>query len=370
MTQAIKTIHIYTGHTFMGNSDRFEGNLFENTIVIFSKERKEYKPGKKIIQLNGSKKDIEKVIGICQKAELVVLYDLDQVKIKIALSLPNHIKIAWRFFGHELYDRQRLKYLSKTTQRTLGVKLILEKFWEKKNITQFTKALNRINFFLGLSEAEYHLLVNNWRRLPKFIQLSFPSLDLNPSSINFKLKINEPSPLILIGNSMAMYNNHIDIIKLIEQQPNRQQFNFTLLFNYGLEKYYTKKIRKLTRGKNYFHLIEDFMSLDEFNSLYERTSALVVNSHRQMAMGNIFTAFKKGVKVYLNEKNLMLHWLKKEGFRVFSIKNFQNDLQNNNASLTQNLAINNFQQLKKLSGKYSDEKFQENLYAECTLNKK
>ena len=365
MTQAIKTIHIYTGHTFIRNSDRFEGDFFENTIVIFSEERKEYKPQGKIIQLNGSKKDIEKVIDICQKAELVVLYDLDPVKIKIALSLPDHIKIAWRFFGHELYDRQRLKYLSKTTQRTLGAKLIFEKIWEKKNIFPFKKAISRINFFLGLSEAEYHLLVNNWGRLPKFLQLSFPSIDLNANSINFKLKIDDPSPLILVGNSRVMYNNHLDIIKLIEQEPNRHQFNFTLLFNYGLEKYYTKKIRKLTRGKSYFHLIEEFMLIYEFNLLYEKASAVVINSYRQMAMGNIFTAFKKGVKVYLNEKNLMFHWFKEEGFNVYSIRDFQHDLQNDDLSLNEDSALNNFLHLQQLAEKYPKEKFQQTLYAEC-----
>ncbi|MFW6275714.1 MAG: hypothetical protein ACOC2M_03675 [bacterium] len=365
MKKTIKTIHIYTGHTFIRNSNRFEGDLFENTIIIFSEKRTESKPGKKIIQLDGSKNDIEEVIDICQKAELVVLYDLDQVKIKIALSLPEHIKIAWRFFGHELYNRQRLKYLSKTTQRTLGAKLFFLKIWEKKNIIPFKKALTRINFFLGLSEAEYILLVNNWGRLPKYIQLSFSSIDLNASSINFKPKIGESFPLILVGNSKAMYNNHIDIIRLIDQEPNCQQFNFTLLFNYGLEKYYTKKIRNLTRGKNYFHLIEEFMSLDEFNKLYERASAVVINSYRQMAMGNIFTAFKKGVKVYLNEKNLMMHWLKEEGFKVFSIIDFQHDLQVNNLSLNEDSALHNFLQLKKLSEKYPIEKFQKTLYAEC-----
>lgn len=371
MTQAIKTVHIYTGHTFTRNSDRFEGDLFENTIIIFSEKRTESKPGERIIQLNGTKKDIEEVIGICQNAELVVLYDLDSVKIKIALSLPDHIKIAWRFFGHELYDRQRLLYLSKTTRKTLGAKLIFEKIWEKKNITQFTKALNRINFFLGISETEYRFLSENWGKLPHFIQLSITLTNKDSIPPDFRLKKGEASPLIIAGNSKSLYNNHIDIIKLIVQEPNSQYFNFTILFNYGLEKYYTKKIRKLTRGKNYFHLIEEFMPLDEFNNLYERASAVVINSYRQMAMGNIFTAFKKGVKVYLNEKNLMLHWLKMEGFKVYRIKDLQNDIHNNNnVSLTQDLAIHNFQQLKKLSEKYSDEKFQKILYTECALNKK
>jgi hypothetical protein len=365
MTQAIKTIHIYSGHTFIRNSDRFEGNFFDNTIVIFSEKTKEYKPGKNIIQLKGSKKDIEDVIDICKNAELVIFYDLDRVKIKIALNLPEHIKIGWRFFGHELYDRQRLLYLSKRTRRTLGAKLIFEKIWENKNKTQFSQALKRINFFLGISETEYRFLTENWGKLPQFIQLSIIFANRNSIPPDFSLKKDEASPLIIVGNSKSLYNNHIDIIKLIIQETNRRDFNFSLLFNYGLEKYYTKKIRKLTRGKSYFHLIEKFMSLDEFNSLYERASALVINSYRQMAMGNIFTAFKKGVKVYLNEKNLMLHWLREEGFKVYNIKKFQEDLQNNKLSLTQGTAQHNFDQLKKLSEKYSDEKFQEVLYTEC-----
>ena len=55
--------------------------------------------------------------------------------------------------------------------------LIFEKVWEKKNIVPFKKALTRINFFLGLSEAEYRFLVKNWGLLPQLslIHISEPT---------------------------------------------------------------------------------------------------------------------------------------------------------------------------------------------------
>jgi len=65
-----------------------------------------------------------------------------------------------------------------------------------------------------------------------------------------------------------------------------------------------------------------------------------------------------------------MHWLKEEGFRVYTTKDFQNDLQNNNLSLEREVVLHNLFELKNISEKYSEENFRKTLYAECTTNTK
>jgi dTDP-N-acetylfucosamine:lipid II N-acetylfucosaminyltransferase len=95
------------------------------------------------------------------------------------------------------------------------------------------------------------------------------------------------------------------------------------------------------------------LNKEEFNNLYLDTIALVINGYRQMAMGNIFEAFKNGTKVYLNEKNIILKWLREEGFLLSSIDDFAFDLKNELIELNENEITHNQNQLIKLASKYS-----------------
>ena len=386
----LKTVHIHTNSAFVKNSERFRGVYFENLVVFISNGKKKYSQDRNILQLKDSPQDIKKVLSICKDAQLVVLYGLEPIKIGIALCLPESIRIAWRFFGFELYDKRRNLYLSQTTQATLGlknffwyfncfrrkecIKEIFERFaglvFQNGKNPSFEKSLKRIDFFLGFSKMEYVNLIQKGYPLPEFVKFPFSPPGDNSTIPDFRLKKNEKLPVIIIGNSRNLANNHLDVITIINQIPNNDNYNFYLLFSYGSERYYTKLVRRQVKGKPNFTLLEDFLPREKFFGLYVKASALIINSYRQMALGNIFTAFKNGVKIYLNEKNLTLHWLRKEGFVIFSLKDLQNDFEKNNIFLDYYNACHNLNQLKKLSEKYSYRDFQEILYAKINGGKR
>ena len=111
----LKAIHIHTDYKFVSSSDMFEGELFENEIIIF--QNKEPFKGNihyKSILLKTTIKDIEKAIEICKNADLVVMYDLNTIKCHIALALPDKIKIAWRFLVMNYMEGKRNCFLVKT----------------------------------------------------------------------------------------------------------------------------------------------------------------------------------------------------------------------------------------------------------------
>lgn len=74
-----------------------------------------------------------------------------------------------------------------------------------------------------------------------------------------------------------------------------------------------------------------------------------------MAGFNIFSAFENGTKVYLNNKNVDKNWLINEGFEIFSIEDFEKDLNNDNLKIDSKSAIHNFENFKQFSKRYTKE---------------
>ena len=367
----MKLVHIHTSYKFVSLSQYFKGNLFNDQIIIIQNQipyNGKFKDSALLFKKNNQ--DIKKIVKICSEADLVVFYELDYIKSRIALALPEKVKIAWRFFGYELYGRAKHRFLSKKSilalkkdKNKLGeIKANLKSFYSKvikgKSDKLFYKALNRISFMLLTSKEEYSFLKQYWNSLPDFIQLPH----LSEKNLPIRKKYKPEKPVIIVGNSKNIYNNHLDVIELIDKYAIEKNYRFVLLFSYGFENQYTEIIRNAVKNKSYYELIEDFMSIEKYKAFYNKVIALVINSYRQMAGNNIFTALGNGVKVYLNRRNVFYTWMKNEGFMIYTIEDFDADLQNNNLRLTDEITKYHVSQLEKFANKYTIEDFQKEIY--------
>lgn len=376
----LKAIHIHTDYKFVNSSYLFEGEFFENETIIFQKNEPfkgnfKHKP----ILLKTNIRDIKKAIRICKNSDLVVLYDLDTIKCRIALALPDNVKVAWRFFGYELYKRKKELFLSekslkydadkkkKSNNPLLKIYLYIK---YKENIKLiFDKAVKRINYMLVLCNEEYTFLKDHWKTLPEFIQLPRRFYEKPLRIPNTTQKGKNTPPIIVVGNNRSSYNNHLDVIELIDNSPAKSNYNFKLLFNYGPTGQYYQEVKNQVQNKPYINLIEDFIPPEEFNDFYKNISALVINGYRQMAAANISLALRNGAKVYLNDKNVYMQWMRNEGIAVFSIADFDKDLKDGNIQLDHETAKKNLEQLKQFSRKYTKEDFQKILYNKICNNK-
>ncbi|MDD2635910.1 MAG: hypothetical protein PHW82_10465 [Bacteroidales bacterium] len=302
---------------------------------------------------------------------MVVLYDLNSIKAYIANRLPSSVKVIWRFFGLELYQRMPEYVYSEQTAKALKIDTKKYDFLYFKNKlalfynsirfktifkNEFEKAaFSRVNYFHGLSLAEYLFLKGYWPKLPPFLQISY---NQHSEIHNFRKK---ESNLIIIGNNRSAYNNHLDIIEVIKRSKNRSNYVFLLLFNYGQKNAYTDIVKRKAGEVKEIKIIEDFMPLEQFKALYSNADALVLNGHRQMAMANVFEALRKNTKIYLNEKNVILKWLKEEGFKVFTTHDFYTDLDANTLCLSEDDVLNNQAQLVKFATKFSHQNFHSTL---------
>ena len=369
----LRIVHIHSDFKFLHDIYRYECEHFENLMIIIGqKSDNNKKYHNTALFFSPTRKSLGKIIEICKNADLIVFNDLTPFGSKIVLALPQDIKIAWRFFGHELYGKKKKSFLSEKTKQIwqpglskyfllfkkkvaiLFKNAIAHQYYKKQD---FERAVQRIDFFLGLFEDEYLFLKTFWPALPRFLSLS---IGLN--KVNFENTDYPKKPLIILGNSRNNFNNHADIIDIVESLSNQKNISFKLLFNYGVESPYAEEIRLRARKIPTIDIVNDFMNAEAFEHLYKNASALVLNSYRQMALGNILAAFRNGVKVYLNEKNITMRWLLKEGFFVFPITSLANDIERNNFKLTPAEIENNIAQLIKLMNSYTKEDFQNELY--------
>lgn len=374
----IRVTHIHIDYKFVIETRVFEGDYFDNTVIIFENGDKYFGPYReKVIIPKISNKGIKKTVDICNHSDLVVLYGLSLINQKIALSVKSNIKIAWRFFGFELYEKMpefcysektikilypnrlqkylnKIKLINKTNIRSIFLSRVMK---AKKG---FIKAVKRIDIFLCLSEEEYHLLKHYYPYLPPLVKFPvwMPENSLSTVENNCKL------PIVIVGNNRSPLNNHLDIIEMIDNHTNDKGVEFDILFNYGNYNRYTEEVIKATHKADYYKLIEEFMPYEEFQLYYKKVSALVINSYRQMAVGNIFTALQRGVKVYLNKNNVVLNWLRNEKYTLFTMEDFVNDLESGNIMLTHYEMQYNIQNMTRLSKINTIEIFQKQML-EC-----
>lgn len=363
MKERIKIFHIHSDPKFILDIDAmYNSDFFENKLIYVGEEIYDIENSNYIgIQFKPIPENIGPIIEVLKRSDVVVVNFLDEYKSQIVNKIPKNIKIIWRFFGIEFYMRRQNIFLSEQTRKNVKEDLsiikrfrILKNKIYNKNDVAFFRAVKRIDYITSFCIEEYDLLKRFWK-IPKFLKIS----------VEYDVFINKQvsyskEPKIILGNNKHNFNNHIDLINIVNNATNTD-VDFLMFFSYGGEGVYQSKVRDLSLQNSKIQLIENFLQKKDFDKIYEKSSAFVHNGYRQMALGNIFTAICFGLKVYLNEENVIYKWLTKEGLLISSITELENDLNNNNYSLARREIDFNIEMYNSLIANYNVKKFQENL---------
>lgn len=363
----LNVVHIHSNPAFLNETDRVRNPGFENTVVLLDGERAHVGAAANRAELvSRDSTDLAEVARRCSAADVVVLYDLDYAKASLALRLPPSVFVAWRFFGYELYGRRMKEYLSPSSQRYFQTGAasrvllaarnkiggLLSSFRRRESAgSVFENAVKRADAFLGLSRNEYHHLAGVWENLPPFVQLPL-AFDVSPCDDTAR------DNLVVVGNSRNIYNNHLDVIDLIETARYGGEVSFLIPFSYGEENAYTKEVRRrVQRSRKKIVLLENLMAPEAYFRLVTRARAGVSNSFRQLGMGNIFEFLNAGVKVYLNPRNVIHSWLRDLGLKVFTIEDFESDLRSGSLDLSPEDREANGRALGTISSRFSSDGF-------------
>lgn len=274
--------------------------------------------------------------------DALILHSFCVISPSVIIKIPNNIKVFWFGWGYDIYNFPAQKpFLKWNLYKPLTNRYINPSFYKifrqfaskikfvlKGKNRVYEKALNRIDYFAGVVELEYDLLKRNPKFKAQKVVFSYSSLAGLKSHENYE-KFNANN--ILVGNSAAATNNHLDFLEYLKQIDLNGKKVIMPLSYAGSADYVNTVIKcyKNALGDNVIPLT-DFMPFDEYKRYILSCSASVFFMERQQAMGNIGSALKYGCKVYLSKKNPVYQYYKDLGMTIFTV---ESDFNNSNISI-------------------------------------
>lgn len=167
-----------------------------------------------------------------------------------------------------------------------------------------------------LLPSEEKVLYKKFNKLPKHYPFKY-QLNLNSNTIQGNSKN------ILIGNSLANWSNHLDVLRKVENINLVSGSKVILPISYG-HSILKEKIKQ--DYSNTFNInvqfLEDFLPLKEYEKIINSCGFVVLYTLRQQALGNVYLSLLKGVKLFLHPKGMLFRDLNDQGFLVFSLNDF------------------------------------------------
>ena len=123
-------------------------------------------------------------------------------------------------------------------------------------------------------------------------------------------------PDILVGNSAAPANNHLEVLELLARQDLSDR-RVLVPLSYGDQRYAASIVSAGARllGDRFVPITE-FLPLDAYNELLADCGIVLMGSRRQMGLGNILRAIWQGAQLVLDRRNPIVGYLRERGVNV------------------------------------------------------
>lgn len=263
--------------------------------------------------------------------DAVFLYSIKECPSTVISLIPKRIKVFWFAMGYDLYSYpMRNPFIdvpnlvgpltSKIKEPfTVRFKHIIKTILSLPLESLAYKAMHRTDYFSGILDYEYDLLKEKNDYKGGKVKFQYSSLDFFETREKKEDYIGDN---ILIGNSAAETNNHLEILQYLKKL-NIGDRKFIVPLSYGGWKVQKQIIMESYEKEfhNQFVPILNFMPFADYKHIIGSCSIAIFGHERQQAMGNIYTALNMGCKVFLSNTSPVFTFLKKLGVYVYSIQN-------------------------------------------------
>lgn len=273
--------------------------------------------------------------------DAVIFHSLSPFNVKIAKNLQKkEVPTLWIGMGYDYYDlifQSPLSLLEPITRKKIGyisyfndnssIRSVMKFIFRliggyKLRIKSKLKAINTIDFFAPVCKEEYSLLQEKLEgkveNFPDFISWSYSTSILNNNENRSSLC--QSGNNILLGNSAALTNNHLDLLELLSSLNIERGRKVICPLSYGshrVKKSVTKKGKELFGDD--FIAINEFMPFNEYSALIMSCSHIVMGHKRQQGAGNIAQGLASGARVIMNDESVLLLRYRRLGFIVHSL---------------------------------------------------
>jgi len=296
------------------------------------------------------------------KQATVIFHFMNSQKRFILNNLNDYIKKVWCIWGYDLYeanasfirfsiyDTITQKYIIKNRNLLTETKSFIKKisYTIQTNSTPKKRFKNDLKNFDAIS-----YIVPEEEKIINKLGFSIPSLLLyhDPTYLEFtpieKMEVNNKNN-ILIGNSGALSNNHLDAFELLINEDIGDRKIIVPLSYGGNKKYIDYVIKKGFDqfGENFLPVINR-LPLKEYSKLLEGCGIVIFNHKRQQGVGNLLSLIGRGSKIIFNPENPVFTYYKSYGLYLENINNFTLN------TLTLNQVIENQHVIKNI---YNEDK--------------
>lgn len=358
--KTITILHVFPDDKFFDGIANFFLALtnVKNLFFYYSKVNKPFKyiKNEKIITRYT---DWDKYTSLFMDSEIDIIYfhSLPIDSYRLFKYIDSHKIVIWWCWGYDIYSSYGIlkpfieldlyKPLTKEIKKTKKISRLIFNFFKSLSLFKLRKiALNRIDYFSPVIPLEYELMKGN----PLFRAKSF-MLEDGPGlayTMKNELILRNKAQNILIGNSLTLTNNHLDILERIKDIYLTNNRSYIVPVNYGNDFNIDILKQKTQKIPAQFKWLETFIPFNEYQKLFKSITHAVFGHMRQQAMGNVYLCLKNGIKVYLFKDSIIYKQLKLKGYLIFSI---EDDL--NGESLTEVLsekeAFHNYELYYKIS---------------------
>ena len=268
--------------------------------------------------------DFEELLSLLHKYSAIVLHGLFFPWCEAILRhVPEQVKVAWVFWGGEVYSRKDLRasFLSKRSKRLLRLHQLMQGLKHKKPVPHFElpkELFQRIDYCLTDIHEDYEFVKSYCGFEAKELWYNYYSIDETLGDLRNQT-VNGNN--ILIGNSCNLECNHWDGFRAAKKlQGEDTQIIVPLSYGEPWLRRMLLKIGKSMFGKRFRPLI-DFMPREEYNKIIESCAVVIMPHYRPQAFGNILTALWLGSRVFMSEKSHLFKFYQRIGLHVFSIEN-------------------------------------------------
>ncbi|MDR2409247.1 MAG: TDP-N-acetylfucosamine:lipid II N-acetylfucosaminyltransferase [Bacteroidales bacterium] len=269
--------------------------------------------------------------------DFVILHSLREFNQEIAVRLSGYLPIVWIGWGSDyydlLFDNQNdmlepitLQYFGSHDKSSTCFKYLIRKTKElfHQKIKNKIDVVKKIDYFSPVLQIEYERILKKYPDLLcKYIPWNY--YILGSSSIDKRMISNGKN--ILVGNSAAVTNNHLDVFSILSKLDlGEKERKIICPLSYG-----TDVCRRIVSDKGYqyfgdsFCSIIDFLDYKDYIKLLSGCSHVVMHQNRQQAGGNIKTALYIGCRVIINPNNAFYERYKDLGCIINTIDELKNE---------------------------------------------
>lgn len=267
--------------------------------------------------------DFEEIIAGLSKYKAIVLHGLFWPwQAHILEQVPEEVKVAWVFWGGEIYGRQDVQtsFLACRTRFIYQLHRVVQVLKGKvsRDVYEIPKELfSRVNYCLTDIDEEYQYALSYLGNNMKHLWYNYYSIeDTLGETIDCPIRGDN----VLVGHSGTIEGNHEDVFCRIKKYDlgDRQvispvSYGKPWVINWIIKRGHQRF------GKSFIP-IKEFIPRKDYNHVLLGCSFVIMNHYRPQALGNIITALWMGARVYMSVRSMQFHYLKRKGIVLFSIE--------------------------------------------------